>query len=64
MDKKETNIDLGLDMNTGIENKVSADISQEEKNIAEKNGRDVDNKDINDEMSMAIANFRILSGGR
>lgn len=64
MKKKETNIDLGLDMDTGISDKVSADITEEEKSIALENGRNIDKKEGNDEAVSAIANFRVLSTNR
>lgn len=64
MKRKETNIDLGLDMDTGVSNKIEADITEEEKSIALENGRNIDKKEGNDEAVSAIANFRVLSTNR
>ena len=62
--EKETNIDLGLDMDTGISKKVKADITEEERSIAMEKGRNIDAKDRSDEAVSAIANFRVLSNNR
>lgn len=61
MKEQESNINLGIGMDTGISGKLKADITEEEKSIAIENGRNIDTKEKNDEIVSAIANFRALS---
>ena len=62
---KENNIDLGLDLDTGIEKNVpeyiSGEITNEEREIARQRGRDIEGKIKNDSVATGIANFRLLS---
>ena len=61
---KETEIDLGLDMNDGIKDHTTAKITEEEKEIAKSQGRNPEMKEENDATAIGIANFRVLSNGR
>ncbi len=62
--KREQDIHLGLSMNTGLKDVDSADITQEEKNIAINSGRDIDAKEKSDSTISGIANYRVLSAGQ
>lgn len=57
----ETNVDLGIALNSGNADKSISDMSEEEKQIAKSRGADIDNKDKVDGFSYGVANFRIIS---
>ncbi len=58
---RENNIDLGLNLNTGMNEKTQHRYTEEEKSIARERGRDIDKKIKNDSVVTGIANFRLLS---
>lgn len=57
----ETNVDLGIALNSGNQNKSVSDMTEEEKHIAMSKGADIENKDYIDGFSYGVANFRIIS---
>ena len=61
MEEKNIDIDLRLSMDTGMKAKTVGDISDEEKQIALKNGRDVYNQERNNSVAAGVANFRLIS---
>lgn len=60
----ETNINLGLEYNTGSIKTTDSPITQEEIQIDKSRGRDASDKVQNDSAVSGVANFRILSNNQ
>lgn len=57
---QETNIELNLDMNTGISDTKKEKLTLEDMEIMKTRGRNVSNKEESDVEVAGIANFRIM----
>lgn len=60
----ETNINLGLEYNTGSTKVTTEPSNQEEIQIKKVQGRDEKDKDQSDTAVSGVANFRILSNNQ
>ena len=60
----ETNINLGLEYNTGRTKVTTEPSTQEEIQIEKHQGRDAKDKDQSDSAVSGIANFRILANNQ